>query len=176
MNPATLAASRAMLTRSNSTQSNLSAAAAAAALKRAASQTQITQQQSSTAPFVAATGGQANDAQTSPRPGLRRRTSSMSERSFRHQTPEDHARERRERPASIADTTSEIKDKGVKRRGSFTLSGLGRSSSKKSNISAAASGTNAQPGLIQPLPQQQTQLPVQTQTQTQKRTTKPAQH
>src|SRR5579859_853941 len=163
MNPATLAASRAMLTRNNSTQSNLSAAAAAAALKRASSQTQIDRH------ALTAAGAAATHDDTSPRPGLRRRTSSMSERSFRSQTPADHARERRERPGSMVDTTPEKLEKGVRRRGSFTFSGLMGSSKQKTSTGVQTGA----PGVIQPLPQQTSQPSTTTTTTTQSRPTKP---
>src|SRR5271169_5797077 len=101
-----------MLSSNNSAQSNLSAAAAAAALKRASSQS--LRDDSRQSPAAAA-------AQNSSRPVLRRRTSSMSERSFRAQSPEGRARDRRDRPASAIDTTPDKAEKPGKRRGSLTL-------------------------------------------------------
>src|SRR5277367_6741940 len=135
-----------MLSRNNSTASNLSAAAAAAALRRASSQKfEEEHQRPSSAQGI---------APSSPRPGLRRRTSSMSERSFRAQAPEDHARER---AASLMDVSIDTPDKS-KRKSSFTIpmSLLSNSQQKK------AKGVS--PGVIQPLPQrqqQQTQQPEQ---------------
>lgn len=131
-----------MLSRNNSAQSNLSAAAAAAALKRASSQS--LRDDSRQSPAAAATA-----AQISSRPPLRRRTSSMSERSFRAQSPEGRAKERRDRPASVIDTTPEKAEKQVKRRGSLTLPiSLRPNSSEKKKAKGVA------PGVIQPLPQQ----------------------
>src|SRR5271155_5306885 len=138
-NPATLAASRAMLSRNNSTASNLSAAAAAAALRRASSQKfEEEHQRPSSAQGI---------APSSPRPGLRRRTSSMSERSFRAQAPEDHARER---AASLMDVSIDnIPSDKPKRKGSFTIPISLRSNSQQKKAKGMS------PGVIQPLPQQQ---------------------
>jgi hypothetical protein len=138
-----------MLSRNNSTASNLSAAAAAAALRRASSQKfeeellSLQHQRPSSSQGI---------YPSSPRPGLRRRTSSMSERSFRAQAPEDHARER---AASLMDVSIDTPDK-PKHKSSFTIpiSLLSNSQQKK------AKGVS--PGVIQPLPQQQqTQQPEQ---------------
>src|SRR5271169_3961127 len=109
-NPASLAASRAMLSRNNSSASNLSAAAAAAALRRASSQKfeddLLSQHQRPSS--------SQGIPPSSPRPGLHRRTSSMSERSFRAQAPEDHARER---AASLMDVSIDNKPDKPKRKG-----------------------------------------------------------
>lgn len=122
-----------MLSRSSSTQSNLSAAAAAAALRRASSQ----------ADRITSDVASLSAVHISPRPPLRRRTSSMSERSFRAQAPEKHARERRERPQSMIDTRPD-KDIGMNRKGSFSLTrGLRRPTSSKKKEAA--------PGVIPPL-------------------------
>src|SRR5271155_1167175 len=143
-NPATLAASRAMLSRNNSTASNLSAAAAAAALRRASSQKfeeellSLQHQRPSSSQGI---------YPSSPRPGLRRRTSSMSERSFRAQAPEDHARER---AASLMDVSIDnIPPDKPKRKGSFTIPISLRSNSQQKKAKGMS------PGVIQPLPQQQ---------------------
>jgi hypothetical protein len=130
-----------MLSRNNSAQSNLSAAAAATALKRASSQTNLQDGRPASA------GPEGTGLQTSPRPGLRRRTSSMSERSFRAQAPEEHAREKRDRPASIVDGAATSREGSVKRKGSFSLPKSLRSNSSSKKTTA--------PGVIQPLPQQQ---------------------
>ena len=75
----------------------------------------------------------------------------MSERSFRAQAPEDHARERRNRPASLMDVTPEkTVDSKPNRRGSFTLPMSLRSTSEQKKQKQIA------PGVIQPLPQQKT--------------------
>jgi hypothetical protein len=137
-----------MLSRNNSTQSNLSAAAAATALRRASTQSQsqqdITlQHRLSNSPGIGISPS---------RPGLHRRiSSSMSERSFRAQAPEDHARERRGRPASLMDITPEGEVKKPKRRGSFTLSMSLRSNSLQKKAKQVALGA------IPPLPEQQQQ-------------------
>ena len=71
----------------------------------------------------------------------------MSERSFRAQAPEAHARERR---ASLVDGALPPSREGsVKRKGSFSLP-----ITLRSNSSTKKSAT---PGVIQPLPQQQNQ-------------------
>lgn len=59
--------------------------------------------------------------------------SSMSERSFRAQSPEDYARERRHRPASSMDVAPQkfVDNKPIKRRGSFNLPISLRSKSKQ---------------------------------------------
>src|SRR5271170_853698 len=131
-----------MLSRNNSTASNLSAAAAAAALRRASSQKfeeeLLQHQRPSSAQGI---------APSSPRPGLRRRTSSMSERSFRAQAPEDHARER---AASLMDVSIDnIPSDKPKRKGSFTIPISLRSNSQQKKAKGMS------PGVIQPLPQQQ---------------------
>src|SRR5271170_55322 len=142
-NPATLAASRALLSRNNSSASNLSAAAAAAALRRASSQKfeeELLSQRPSSSQGI---------APSSPRPGLHRRTSSMSERSFRAQAPEDHARER---AASLMDVSVDnIPPEKPKRKGSFTIPISLRSNSQQKKAKGVS------PGVIQPLPQQQEQ-------------------
>ena len=88
-----------MLSRNNSVQSNLSAAAAATALRRASSQSPSQKDVTPQSRLSTSSGVGVSPS----RPGLRRRTSSMSERSFRAQAPEEHARERRDRPASLMD-------------------------------------------------------------------------
>src|SRR5579859_4590186 len=113
-----------MLSRTNSAQSNLSAAAAATALKRANSQASLDHRPSS-----------AGAVPTSPNfsrpPGLQRRRNSMSERSFRVTAPEDAAREKRDRPASVMDVTTSSNQGSIKRKGSFSLPMSLRGNSQK---------------------------------------------
>src|SRR5436305_14157560 len=107
-----------MLSRNNSTKSNLSAAAAATALRRASTQS-MSQQDVSLRHQSSSSNLNIDGLQTSPRPGLRRRTSSMSERSFRATAPEDHAAlRRREPPPKLMDVTIE-KENSVKRNASL---------------------------------------------------------
>lgn len=77
----------------------------------------------------------------------------MSERSFRTRAPEDHARERREGPASIMDASSGKQvEKPVKRRGSFSLPMSLRPNSQQKKDKHVATGPT------QPLSQQTPQI------------------
>src|SRR5277367_1735942 len=123
-----------MLSRNNSAASNLSAAAAAAALRRASSQKfeeellSLQHQRPSSSQGI---------YPSSPRLGLRRRTSSMSERSFRAQSPEDHARER---AASLMDVSIDnIPPDKPKRKGSFTIPISLRSNSQQKKAKGMSS-------------------------------------
>ena len=131
-----------MLSRNNSSASNLSAAAAAAALRRASSQKFEEELLANQRRPASAHGA----VPSSPRPGLHRRTSSMSERSFRAQAPEDHARKR---AASLMDVSIDTKPEKPKRKGSFTIPMSLRSNSQQKKAKGVS------PGVIQPLPQQQ---------------------
>src|SRR5436190_374378 len=118
----------------------LSAAAAATALKRASSLHKPT----ATTPTMThqvdgPDGPQSTDlAAAQAMPPLRRRRSSMSERSFRSQTPEEHARIRRD---SLSDGRT-IPESA--RRGSFSIPMTLRSPSHKSSLSKGKKRANVQ--------------------------------
>ena len=123
-----------MLSRNNSVQSNLSEAAAATALKRASTLSASQQDLHSQQPHQR----RPSSSSLSGRPVLRRRSSSMSERSFRQKSPEEAARERsgqatpeREKP---------------KRRGSFSLP-----MSLRSSDSHGKKDKGVHPGMVEHL-------------------------